>query len=275
MQRLQSHSHGDPSLEPLVTSGPTISTNPEFVPGDLVEVRERVSAAGRMLARAGLVGAFGHASARMEDGRIAITSTLSPLSTSEPDQVVICDATTINSDAQPGRPLETPLHLAVYARRPDIGAICRTHSHASVVLGCLGEIPPICHGLSGLSGLISIFEEPRLVSNEVLGTASAAALGGEAVCMISRGNGSIACAGSLEQALVRAWYLEERCRVWLDSGRLARPLDDRELLDRSKDWAIESDRAWRWLLREFGSDSGSAATVLSADQTESDRKAVQ
>jgi HCOMODA/2-hydroxy-3-carboxy-muconic semialdehyde decarboxylase len=248
---------------------------PAFVSGDLVEVREKVAAAGRMLAQAGLVGGFGHASVRMEDGRVAITSTLSPLSAADPDEVVICDAATIESDTQRGRPLETPLHLAIYACRHDIGAICRTHSHAAVVLGCLGEIPPICHGLGGLSGPIEIFGESRLVSDETLGTAAAAALGKEAVCMISRGNGSIASAGSLEQALVRAWYLEERCRVWLDSGRLARPLDDQELLDRSKDWAIESGRAWRWLSWKFGSDSGSAASVLSADRTKSDREVVQ
>lgn len=250
----------------MSTALPT-SAAPQFVAGDEAEVREKVAAAGRILARAGLVGAFGHASARMEDGRVAITSTLSPLVSADAEEVVICDAATIETDEQTGRPLEAPLHLAIYACRPEVGAVCRTHSHASVVLGCLGDIPPICHGLGGLSGPIGLFEEPRLVSGERLGTAAAAALGSESVCLITRGNGSIACGGSLEQALVRSWYLEERCRVWLDSGRLARPLSDRELLERSKDWAIESGRAWRWLSHEFGSGSGSAATVLSADWT--------
>lgn len=232
------------------------------VSGDASEVCEKVAFAGRILARAGLVGAFGHVSARMEDGRVAITSTLSPLVSADADEVVICDAATIERDEQTGRPLEAPLHLAIYACRPEIGAICRTHSHASVLLGCLGDIPPICHGLGGLSGPVAMFDEPRLISDGALGAAACAALGAESVCLISRGNGSVACAGSLEEALVRAWYLEERCRVWLDSGRLARPLGDEELLDRSKAWAIESDRAWRWLSHEFGDDSGPAASEL-------------
>lgn len=232
------------------------------VSGDAAEVCEKVAFAGRILARADLVGAFGHVSARMEDGRVAITSTLSPLVSADAAEVVICDAATIETDEQSGRPLEAPLHLAIYACRPEIGAICRTHSHASVVLGCLAEVPPICHGLGGLSGPISMFEESRLVSDENLGTAAAAALGSDSVCLISRGNGSVACAESLEHALVRAWYLEERCRVWLDSNRMAHPLNEEELLDRSKAWAIESDRAWRWLSHEFGGDSGRATSEL-------------
>ena len=51
----------------------------------------------------------------------------------------------------------------------------------------------------------------------------------------------------LDQALARAWCLEDRCRVALAAGDRARPLDP-EALDRRRRWYdAETARLARWL----------------------------
>jgi len=211
-----------------------------------------VASVGRLIAAAGLVEAFGHVSARTAGGGFAITST-APLASATAAGVIACD-----DDGQPrgeiqprgersDLPLETPLHAAVYAARDDVGAICRTHSPAAVLAGV---VPPVAHGLGGLSGRIETFDDPQLVTDGNRAAAAAAALGA-GDCLLIRGNGALATAPDLPGAAVRAWFLEERARV---SAAGARGLDAGELEERSRHYPVESERAWRWLASRFGEE---------------------
>lgn len=209
-----------------------------------------VARAARLLARAGLVEGFGHVSART-DGGFVITST-APLAGMRPSDVAPAGA--------PDRPLETPLHAAVYRARPDVAAICRTHSPAAVAWGARGQVPPVVHGLGGLSGTIAAGPDTDLVVDADAGDAAAAALG-EADILLPRANGAVCTGESLRVALVRAWFLEERARVALDAGPSARPLDDDELRARSRHFPAETARAWQWLaVRYPGADDPIART---------------
>ena len=218
---------------------------------------EAVASVARLLSRAGLVEAFGHVSARSGEG-FAITSTSVPLGAAAAADVLSLEGPAARPDAAregvpEGTPLEAPLHAAIYAARPDVGAICRTHSEAAVALGSRGEAPPVVHGLGGLSGELALADEPALVV-EAGAAASVATALGAADCLLVRANGAVATAPDLERAAVRAWYLEERCRVWLRGEGRARALSEGELLERSRHWDAEAERAWRWLDWRFGSE---------------------
>jgi HCOMODA/2-hydroxy-3-carboxy-muconic semialdehyde decarboxylase len=74
----------------------------------------------------------------------------------------------------------------------------------------------------------------------------AAALG-EAPAMLLAGNGGLTVGADLDQALARAWCLEDRCRVALAAGDRGGPLPP-ETLERRRRWYdAETARLARWL----------------------------
>ncbi|MBB4663236.1 class II aldolase/adducin family protein [Conexibacter arvalis] len=205
-----------------------------------------VAEAARVIAGAGLVEAFGHVSARV-DGGFLLTST-APLGTQTAPSIhrLADDGTVVAAGTSgAGVPLEAPLHAAIYAARPDVGAICRTHSAAAVAWGLRVAAPPLLHGLGGLAGEVTAWGgDSDLVVTAAQGAAVAAALGA-ADCLLVRANGNVATGATVEQATVRAWFLEERARVALEAGPEASPLTDVQA--RARHYAAEEARAWRWL----------------------------
>ena len=218
-------------------------------------ILEEVAHVARLLSRARLVEAFGHVSARTEDG-FAITPTSVPLGAAMAADVLTLEGPAGKPGAArdlvpDGTPLEAALHAAIYAVRSDVGAICRTHSPAAVVAGCAGEAP-VAHGLGGLSGELAFADQSALVCDADVAASLGNALGA-ADCLLVRGNGAVATAPTIQRAAVRAWYLEERCRVWLASDRV-QVFSRIESLERSRYFDAEAERAWRWLCWRFGTE---------------------
>ncbi|MFT3865171.1 MAG: class II aldolase/adducin family protein [Solirubrobacterales bacterium] len=227
--------------------------------------REAVAATARLLARAGLVEAFGHVSARAGDGFLLTATT--PLGAAAGAEVHAVDAAGAAPDGATAVPLEAPLHASVYAARADIGAICRTHSPAAVVWGTRATSPPLLHGLGAIAGAVNRCPRSDLVADTAAGEEVAAALG-DASCLILRANGSLATGTDLAQAAVRAWYLEERCRVALEAGEKGQEMSGEELGDRLRWTATEEERASRWLVWRFGDHGGRRATDWQGKQEE-------
>jgi len=225
-----------------------VTAVPETTAGEIAE-------AARIITGAGLVEAFGHVSARTPPGLGAgfmITATR-PLGAAGPQDVHGVDADGNAVEGAGDVPLEAPMHAAVYAARDDVNAICRTHSPAAVRAGARGEVPPLVHGLGGLTGEVGICGRTDLVTDAEAGAEIADELG-SADCLLIRGNGSIATGRSLAEAVVRARYLEERCLV--GEGLKARDgWRAVELDPRSRWFEKETTRAWAWLRWRYGGDS--------------------
>jgi ribulose-5-phosphate 4-epimerase/fuculose-1-phosphate aldolase len=213
------------------------------------ETAAQVASVARMLSRAGLVEAFGHVSARTEDG--FLISSTDPLGAAGAEGVHALDRDGAASAGVSAVPLEAPLHAAVYAARSDVGAICRTHSRAMVAFGARAVAPPILHGLGGLCGEVHLSPHTDLIADPGSAREAAASLA-QADCLLLRANGGLATGSDLGQAAVRAYYLEERCRVALDAGPGAGELSIAEVGARSRWSAAETERAWKWLQWRFG-----------------------
>ena len=207
-----------------------------------------VAAAARLLARMGLVEAFGHVSARAGGGH-ALTSTRPLAAHDARDVVVVGPGGEAESGPAGECPLELPLHAALYAARPDVGAVCRTHSRHAVAWGSAGRVPPLLHGLGLLAGEVALHGESDLVADGAAGGRAAASLGA-ADCLLLRGNGALATGRDLRQALVRAWFLEERARVATDVPG-AEPWGVEEVEARARHSGAEEVRAWRYLATRF------------------------
>jgi L-fuculose-phosphate aldolase len=143
------------------------------------------------MAAGGLVqGTEGNASARAGE-LVAVSPTGLPYETLRPEDVCL-----VKADGElvegPEPSVELPMHFAVLAARPDVGAVVHTHSP------CATARPPvpIAEGRSGTAEL---------------GAAVVQALGsGSAVVM--RDHGPVCVGSALAEALARAFALEEQAR---------------------------------------------------------------
>src|SRR5688572_1847091 len=112
----------------------------------LQELRERVLAVALEAYRQGLMTmTSGNFSGRdPETGLVAITPSGRPYAAMRSEDVVVVglDGAVIEGAHRPSS--ETPLHLGVYAARPDIHGIAHVHSVHANAVGALGlTVPPI------------------------------------------------------------------------------------------------------------------------------------
>ena len=221
------------------------------------DLREAVAAAARMLAAAGLVEAFGHASARTEGGFL-ITGT-GPMFEAGPDDVILVEQGAPTAGPVEMLPLETPMHQAVYEARPDVRAICRGHPPYAVVWGVGTEPLPLLHGLGGMAGrTVRVYPDIGLVKSAEEGRAVAAVLGRDSAVLL-RANGCLAVGEDLAEAAARLWYLEERARVAVQArgGAIgARGAPPQDWAARLGDSSAEMVRARRWLTSAHGAVPG-------------------
>jgi L-fuculose-phosphate aldolase len=91
-----------------------------------------------------VLGAAGNASARDPESDLVVVSPTSiPYERLRPADVSVVDASGRVAEGQTPT-VELPMHLAVLAARPDVGAVLHTHSPYATALGCvLDEIPVV------------------------------------------------------------------------------------------------------------------------------------
>jgi len=217
--------------------------------------RVEVARGARMLARAGLVHAFGHTSVRTSDEGIAISSTR-PLDALEPEDVVVLDA---DGRAVAGpveeAPIEIALHRAIYAARPDVGGIARGHPPHVVRWGIGTRDLPLLHGLGALAGLrVPVHTEVDLVASPTAATAAASTLG-DGWAMLLRANGAVTVGVTLDEAATRLWFLEDRARVALGAVPVDAPIPSEIWERRAHHVPPELRRAIAWFTTRFGGET--------------------
>src|SRR5919109_1378348 len=171
------------------------------------ELRAEVITACRVLTHFRIVEGFGHVSARLTDAeRILITPRRALGLVSAADLVELdLDGRQVAGDGRP--PLEFPMHLAVFRRRPEIMAIARGHPRHVAAYACAAEPLRVAHGFgANLGAVVRVFEQPFLVANKEMGEGVADALG-DAEAVILQSNGMLAVGQSVPHACVQALFL--------------------------------------------------------------------
>jgi L-fuculose-phosphate aldolase len=172
------------------------------------EERERVAAACRRLAEAGLVrGTAGNVSVRVGDA-VVITPTGAPLETLDAAQVTVIDleGRVLAGDLAPTSELE--LHLGVYERY-GAGAVVHTHAPVATALSCvLDELPCVHYEMLLLGGPVRVAPYETFGTPE-LALAAVEALEGRTAALLAN-HGTVAFGADLDAA-VRATELLEWC----------------------------------------------------------------
>ncbi len=182
-------------------------------------------AAGRALARHGLVTAFGHVSAREADGTWAITP---PVPLARATDVRVLDLT--SPDLAPGTPREAWIHREIAAARPDVGAICRAQPPTATALASAGVAIRPLHGQGAFLGpVVPVHPDPRLVRDRAAATRLAETLGGSPA-VVMRGNGAVTVGADVAEAVALMWVLEQSALLTATAAAAGtpRPLDDDE-----------------------------------------------
>jgi ribulose-5-phosphate 4-epimerase/fuculose-1-phosphate aldolase len=212
-------------------------------------IKESMVEACRVLVGEQLVAGFGHVSCRVaeRDGGGFLITPRDPLISVAEDQLVHVPVSPEQADPLSRPPVEWRLHAEVYERRPDVVAICRTHSKMVSVLGISGREVRVVHGLGcWLGPRVPLFDSVLLASDASQAKLVVDALGPN-VAVVMRGNGSLAVGTSIEEAGVRALMLEESAELQLLAGLsgTVRWFEDEEVRRRhEQDHDDEVRRAW-------------------------------
>jgi len=230
---------------------------------DLSDALEDLVTANRILARDGVVDAFGHVSVRdpADRDRYLMSRARAP-ELIERDDIMAFTLDGVAVDAGDGAAYaERHIHGAVYARRPDVLAVVHSHSPSTIPFGVTGTpLRPLMHMGAAMGTGIPIWDSRHhfgdtnlLVVNMEMGRDLAATLGERPVALM-RGHGCVVGGGGLREVVFNAVYLELNADLQLKAQSLGGDivfLSDGEaqaIVGKRKSFTLE--RAWeRWCLR--------------------------
>lgn len=190
------------------------------------EARARLLETYRSLGAAGLLPATsGNVSVRLDEESVLITPSGLDHASVGPDDLAVVRL----ADGSPvGRYLpssETPLHLALYRERPEVGAVVHTHSRYATALACLGmALPPVHYLLTVLSpdGRVPLAPYALYGSTALAEHVLAALSDGAHGCLMAH-HGALTVGEDPRVAAQRALVLEEVAAVYHTARQLGEP----------------------------------------------------
>jgi HCOMODA/2-hydroxy-3-carboxy-muconic semialdehyde decarboxylase len=207
---------------------------------------DEVIPAAHVLAREGLVDAFGHVSARTGDSFVLTPpQPLASLTAEDALVEIPLDA----AELPAGAPKEAWIHLEIYRRRPEVGGICRAQPQAVNAAAGAGLSLRALHGHGAFAGAtVPVHDDATLVRTRELAAAAASTLG-EGDAMVLRGNGAVSVGSGPGMATALMVVLEASARVNLAAAAAgsARALSDAEVAAWRSVAPEILDRLWTYL----------------------------
>jgi HCOMODA/2-hydroxy-3-carboxy-muconic semialdehyde decarboxylase len=174
--------------------------------------RDEVAEAANVLARLGLVTAYGHVSARAGAAMLITPAADLACVTSSSVLEVPLEA---SARLPAGVPAEAWVHLALYRARPDAAAIARAQPlGAFAAAATTTSLVPLHGQAAWLGESIPVHDGATLLRSAELAERAARSLqAGEALLL--RGNGAITLGATPGIAVARMWLLADACHVYL------------------------------------------------------------
>jgi ribulose-5-phosphate 4-epimerase/fuculose-1-phosphate aldolase len=230
----------------------------------LTEALDELVTANRILAREGVVDAFGHVSVRHPE--LADRYILSRARA--PECIEVDDLMQFALDGTPLEPAgrkpyaERFIHGAIYEGRPEVNAVVHNHSPSVIPFGITGTaLKPVMHMCASMGARVPLWDSRTgfgdtnlLVTNMPMARDLAAALGTSPVALM-RGHGCVVAGISLRDAVFNSVYLELNANLQLKAASLG-PINflsngevDAVLRTRA---SFTYERAWEYWCRRAG-----------------------
>ncbi len=229
--------------------------NKEADEADIEELKILLCEAGRILTYKWLNESFGHVTARIPGEQRFLMTTRGALGFVEPSEIELVDfdGRKLTKNSREGAPNEVFLHAEVYKTRPEVMAIARTQSKWCEVFGIAGESVKPVHDFGAiLMGEVKVFDQPVLGDVKQIGLDMVKQLQ-DMNAIILRGNGSVVLGRSVQEAVVRAVFLDESAFLQLHARLLpgqTKFFDEQEVRKLGEDLSRPDriKRAWdNWL----------------------------
>lgn len=162
---------------------------------DHLSALEAVVGVAQEMHRVGLVvGTAGNVSARLHDGTFALTASSVPYPSMSPDDIVRVDAAGEMVDGRGSPSSEKSLHLACYARHPEVGGVVHCHpAYASMFAIAHTAIPAVIEEvIVYIGGEVAVCDYRRTGSEELADVVSDA-LGDRSATLMA--NHGLVCVG--------------------------------------------------------------------------------
>ena len=194
------------------------------------DLRHDVALANRILAREGVVDAYGHVSRRHPDrpDRFLLSCSRSP------ELVVPADLMEFRLDGEAADPaeqrkpyLERYIHAAIYEARPEVNSVVHNHSSAVLPFTVTGTpLRPLIHTAGLIGATVPLWDirdrfgdTNLLVANLEQGRDLARTLGPHSVVLM-RGHGCSVAAESLQEAVIAAVYAQLNATLQMNAAQL-------------------------------------------------------
>jgi ribulose-5-phosphate 4-epimerase/fuculose-1-phosphate aldolase len=179
-------------------------------------LRGEIAEAARVLARLGLVTAYGHVSARAgESMLITPAADLAGVPASSVIEVPLAAGAHPAGVLPAGVPAEAWAHLALYRARPDAAAIARAQPGGAFAVAAVVTMMVPLHGQAAWLGeAVPVYDDAALLRSADRAERAASCLpAGEALLL--RGNGALTLGATPGLAVARMWLLAAACDVYL------------------------------------------------------------
>jgi len=221
--------------------------------------------ANRILAREGVVDAFGHVSIRhpADAGRFCLSRARAP-ECIEPGDIMEFSLDGAAVEAAGRKPYaERFIHAAVYEARPDVRAVVHHHSPAVIPFGITAvPLTPLMHMCASMGATVPVWDSRTsfgdtnlLVTGMPMARDLAVALGDQSVALM-RGHGCIVAGASLREVVFNAIYLQLNADLqqraaalgeitFLTDGEIAAVMRTRSSFTFERAWEYWCQRAGR------------------------------
>ena len=229
-----------------------------MIPGPKAALRDEVAEAGNVLARLGLVTAYGHVSARAGEAMlITPAADLARVTGSGVVEVPLATFARPGGTLPAGAPAEAWAHLALYRARPDAAAIARAQPASAFAAAATVTLLVPLHGQAAWLGeSVPVHDEAALLRSPEQAERAAACLpAGEALLL--RGNGALTLGATPGLAVARMWLLAAACDVYLTAlaasgANPVTPLSSEEIASWRAVGGELLPRLWQHLRRRAG-----------------------
>lgn len=218
---------------------------------NLKELKKKMITACQILDKEGILDELGHFSVRCpEKGGVLINGKVSPGQAQENDFILLdLDGNKMEGDLEPAS--ESPLHLAVYQKRPDVMAMVHTHSPMIISLSIAGVGLRTVEnqGASVIGHGVPVFKKYGLVNSFELGYEVAETMGSHPMCVL-KSHGNIVVGKTIEEVCVLAIWGEKSARYQYQASLLGEPhwypADEIEKMRQQQITGKGHERTWNY-----------------------------
>lgn len=189
---------------------------------EILDQKQQLVRCIRMLERNGIMDYNGHASSRLDDGRMLINIGNCQRSrlTAEDICTIDFDGNVIEGNGKP--PLEFHLHAGVYKARSDVGGVIHCHPNWSTVLSTAGVDYLPVYAQGSLVYPLPVLDSPDSINNVNMAKRLTDTLG-DGPAALMKAHGAATVGKTIVDAFVLLNYLEENAQRQYMAAQIGTP----------------------------------------------------